>query len=835
VALDITNKEFLKVIFQDQYPEVHVTAITDDPTTGSISQWRGWKFKATWGRLDWSQSNSFYTVSTFSGDRRVDAAAEQLWVLVVDDVGPNGKATQADWNAGLSRRMGRDIEPTYVLETSPGNFHYGYAVAGLDTHAKASLAMSWWMDLVLEVFGKDPGNAGLTRYVRMPQGINNKAKLGKVWKHKLHIWNPKFRYKGEIFIKKLGATEEQWTEACDGGYPRGGKAMAGGASYDDPTQDPTGWGTALWNRGLIETAHKVGAWDMECPWIDGHSDRANSGSSYLGDGTFKCHHGSCEHRTPADWKDELEKLYPGITQEAAEAAWGSDPDPDGGLSDDEKDFLQEQNTQAQTEKAAMAAAFDRFAWLPSGKGMFYDADLNMSMTQASFNLTFLPQREEFAEKAGLWSPNDKTKNGSVRVAPAAAASVRQVCRVASGVEYGPGLQPLFPHYVTPGAWVANTWRDVDLKGVVDDTAWDLFMTLVERVAGDDKSDLMLDWLAMVVGEPSEKPGWQWLVASSPGLGKDTLGTIMSSVVGTENSQTINGPDLGAKWTEWAAKKLVVVSELVSQDHAGRRGGASAYDRIKMFLANMPKRITVEEKWGLRYQVRNVGAFLMFTNHDFPLLVEEGERRLCVVDRRGQPKWDMWQDIQADVVRNPDAWFTIRWRLLERWSTLDEGRREVLRGEAPDTDAKRLMVEASGTPLEVFIDDLTTGEHVLITVDELRDRWRIARRHDGLGTGYRMTVAALKKAGGFHVYEKHPKGQVRGVGTVWAVREEGVVVKGNDLTEKDIRDLLSVRADGENVAVLTTPKSGGDGKSDDVDAAADAFADDDIPDNPLDFL
>jgi hypothetical protein len=82
------------------------------------------------------------------------------------------------------------------------------------------------------------------------------------------------------------------------------------AQTDDPILK------ALESRGLLKgpISGKEGVWDITCPWLGEHTDRADSGAAYFQPGYggrlapgFKCHHGHCESRTV---KDLLRLLKP---------------------------------------------------------------------------------------------------------------------------------------------------------------------------------------------------------------------------------------------------------------------------------------------------------------------------------------------------------------------------------------------------------------------------------------------------------------------------------------------------------------------------------------------
>jgi len=166
------NREFLQSIFGEDYNRVHVTDFIYDP--GNIPKdqhlvsWMGNHYdKYSFQPL----SNQYFTISLFSTDekgvaRRRKALFESTPCIVLDDV--KEKLALED-----AKRL---PAPSWILETSKGSEQWGYI---LDTPCKDRNVVENLLDgLVangLAPDGKDPGMKGVTRYVRLPEGINNKS------------------------------------------------------------------------------------------------------------------------------------------------------------------------------------------------------------------------------------------------------------------------------------------------------------------------------------------------------------------------------------------------------------------------------------------------------------------------------------------------------------------------------------------------------------------------------------------------------------------------------------------------------------------------------------
>jgi hypothetical protein len=400
------------------------------------------------------------------------------------------------------------------------------------------------------------------------------------------------------------------------------------------------------------------------------------------------------------------------------------------------------------------------------------------------------------------------------------------CRMAHHREYAPGEKFIFPNH-DRGSSTLNTWRDPGVgRGVnpknlttpLAKTAIDGLTLLAEQLTGDPKlSELLLDWLALLVGNPGVKPHWQWLVISNPGLGKDMLGVLCAGLLGETNVTHLNAGDLTSQFNPWAASQLVIVNELSSMSGAGRRGGATVYDNMKHYLTAPPNVIMVNEKNVKQFKARNVAGYLMFSNHDIPILMERKDRRLCVVDQRKaadliDTTWNGgWSGFTNDIVEDPQAWaFQACW-LRQRWKNMGvKERHAVTAGDPPMTKAKSSIQRASLSAVDELVEDWTSPDDVaggggpLWTTSELRERYFAAQRHDKrLGhLGWPMVRKKLVDGGMWmpYAHADPERGRVRGVSagggreTVWALYEDlsrtDGIRENMAPTEKEIRDLMS---------------------------------------------
>lgn len=300
--IHLSNAEFLQGIFGGRVAWAHVTSFPDDP-----SEIVGDRRPRCWGgnyysRTSLAPGNQYYTISQFAPDedgkaRRRKHLFSACFVIVVDDVREKIPVEQAN----------RLPEPSYILETSPGSEQWGYI---LQTPCTDRMRVENLLDgLVargLAPDGKDPGMKGVTRYVRLPEGVNTKANRvqangGVAPACRLLSWAPHRKF----CLEDLAGPFNIDLDAA-----RRTTLTTGAADVADHP--------LLGVQDLIHIKKVLspGRYDITCPWVDDHTGKADDGAAVFtnADGSlgFKCHHGSCACRTGGDLVDLIESHYPGF-------------------------------------------------------------------------------------------------------------------------------------------------------------------------------------------------------------------------------------------------------------------------------------------------------------------------------------------------------------------------------------------------------------------------------------------------------------------------------------------------------------------------------------------
>lgn len=351
--IPITNDEFLQAVFGAHWQDAHVTCFTDPPDAIPQARrgicWAGWKRKT---KPVNPGTNTYFCISTFDQvyedsrykDVRRKAQFARCHAIVIDDVGT--KVPEA--------RVA--LAPSWELQTSGKSRQAGYIISPpCDDQQLASGLLAAMVKRGLAIDGTDPGMKGVTRYVRLPGGTNNKTAYGPLgYTCHLNDWSPQLVYTIEQVMAAYGITADE-ARSLGEGIGREGRDAS---PKDDPVLQQ------LTEHGLYRQKKANGWHDITCPWVDEHSAEDDSGTGVFvgteGRYGFQCHHGHCEGRTFADLKAWLAQESPGSMFTVEHAA----PEPGSAL---EKKHWRLTPTTARLDVKPPAVEFTIEKWMQQGK------------------------------------------------------------------------------------------------------------------------------------------------------------------------------------------------------------------------------------------------------------------------------------------------------------------------------------------------------------------------------------------------------------------------------------------------------------------------------------
>lgn len=296
----MNNREFIAHAFAGctAHEAPWVAGFSGDVATAPHSVWFGAPALPL-PQIIGSNRNNYVSVSTFTRNaegqvRRRKDCWSGLWLVLLDDIG-----TKIDKRAALR------LAPSCMVETSPGNFQAWLFLSAPERNSGRAEAL---INGLIAAGASDPGAGNLTRYGRLPVGINGKAKYadkeGQPWIQRVHTWEPAHRYSADEIAAAYGLS-------LAAARPRVQHSRARTDHRDDkylPILEAAGLYLEP-VRGLSE-AHRI-----ICPWHRSHTGKDTGGTVYFSPsdendhrGGFICHHGHCKGRNIAELDHFIARL-----------------------------------------------------------------------------------------------------------------------------------------------------------------------------------------------------------------------------------------------------------------------------------------------------------------------------------------------------------------------------------------------------------------------------------------------------------------------------------------------------------------------------------------------
>jgi hypothetical protein len=267
----VTNPYFIKAVFH-HLPDGAFPAVcskSGDPTDG-----RGWPaYRADSGTELPNDNNNYFNCSSFrlSEDGQLNVRKAQLagyHCLLFDDQG-----TKAP------RDLPYGVVPSWKIETSPGNFQGGIILATPITDVGDAEQLQ---RALLSAGLGDEGASGLSRWARLPNAINGKAKHqidGKPFQCRLVEWHPDKRYTVDEIVSglklELTANKEIRPVSVNNDVTHDGDDVFTPRALENPVV------AAIKARGLYKTPLGSGKHDVTCPWVLEHTDTLDTGAAYF--------------------------------------------------------------------------------------------------------------------------------------------------------------------------------------------------------------------------------------------------------------------------------------------------------------------------------------------------------------------------------------------------------------------------------------------------------------------------------------------------------------------------------------------------------------------------
>lgn len=287
---EITNDIFIHTIFGDLTLERPIcVSFKGDPGEATKRSWFGQAYVDRKTMLPNYQNNYVSCSSYIPNDegiyRRQKSSFAAFHWLLLDDVGVKVDIERVT------------LKPSWIIETSKGNFQYGFILS--QPLRDATVADNLLQSIICAGLCDPGANGAAARIGRLPVAINGKYKDTTC---KLSSWNPDCRYTVQEIVDGLQIELKERGKA--------GRRMSSVRLVDTETNDdvhiPRATDNPVLSALVANNLYKQplggGKHDITCPWVNEHTGAVDQGTAYWEPnetypvGGFKCQHGHCIER-----------------------------------------------------------------------------------------------------------------------------------------------------------------------------------------------------------------------------------------------------------------------------------------------------------------------------------------------------------------------------------------------------------------------------------------------------------------------------------------------------------------------------------------------------------
>ena len=596
----------------------------------------------------------------------------KLHVVVLDDIGTKIPVD----------KIPADLKPTYIIESSEGNFQYGYVLEDPIDSLELAEAL---IQLVYESGLTDAGGKMPTKLVRMPCGVNGKK--GPKRDFRVHLvetdgpfWTPEAMLK----IMDIGVDWKEVVEDPSTVLKKRAIRSAGvtpwspiksQASTLNGIVDPVLEWLYENNKVLQETEDWI---TVKCPWHMDHSPGSGEVAGYSplgrGDGyehmrTFSCFHDHCKTRTTMDYLSYI-------------AAEGAPEVP----------------------------AVDRSGALVSG--WVFDVEGNLAWqikdVEQPRPIRIEAFRNMFPRKVKI-----ATWDGKTKTIPEHTLWLTSPARVSV---YGRTFNPETTSRIVSDPYTGDLmvnmfYRPEWGEGDYDKDEVDNFLQFLTYLIPDTfERDYFMEWLAAKAQNMAFRGAAILMIAKQQGTGRGTLADMLGQLFGHMNLETVPFHELtgDGQWNEWMEKPIVVTNE--TKDIKDTKGFYKAYERLKDLVDPRALDARINPKYGFQRSSKIYTSYLMFSNHDNALAVAGNDRRFFVIRNAATPAapsyfmdLNKWLQRIDKATRRP-VWAKHVWRYLQSWDV----DLERLLAPAPTTVAKQAMIQATTSPFTHAVETIVNA-------------------------------------------------------------------------------------------------------------------------------
>ena len=595
---------------------------------------------------------------------------EYVLFMMLDDIGTKSKMPL--------------VKPTWIMETSPGSYQWGYVFEEQPTKAEFTAAIK----AIAAAGYTDPGATNAVRNCRIPGSVNLKRGRDN-FEAQIIEWNPNNGITLQAFLDAHGIE----AAAPDTAQLRSIRLR------DTGKDSVVEW---MNDHNMILTNVNAEGWmGVVCPNEAQHSD-GNPEARYKPlDRSFCCYHGHCQmlgSKEFLEWVHQnggpqvtqglREELLAEIHNKTLEKLEPNDAYPN------EAKARQLEVEHKQISRLQKADWYKNFAYILSDDSYFEFAH-RREISRGNFNALFrhvpcISVHTGRKVEASVCFDENREQMGA---------------QVLSGVTYAPGDGLLLAR---EGEVFGNRWingrpqldlsvpvRDGDVRRWLDHCEW--------LIPDDDERNHCLDVMAFKLQNPTIKINHAVLHGSDEGSGKDTMWEpFIWALSGPtfRNRTIVDTKGLQSSWGYDLEAELMIINELQESEAAQRRALAN---QLKPIIAAPPLTLTINRKGLHPYQMINRVLVLAFTNYTTPISLPSQDRRwFCVWSTAGK-----MSKPDADAMH---GWYKKGgYEAIATWLYQRDVSAFAPHAAPMETDFKRSMIENS----------MSVTESALVTLIRLR--------------------------------------------------------------------------------------------------------------------
>ena len=581
----------------------------------------------------WYCNTGCFIIDRFK-DGKVSAAAsycERVAFLVLDDVGTKSKEPL--------------LQPTWIIETSPDNYQWGYTFALDDQPLKNEFAAA--IKAIAAAGYTDPGAINPVRNFRIPDSINLKPGRDN-FAANLVEFNPSLEFSLPQICEAFGVVPGEVDSTI----------RVNINLTDTGSDDVLEWLNT--NGQVMEQINGEGWVGVICPNHAEHTDGNAMGRYHPVSRSYSCFHGHCGDWNSSRYLDWVadnggprrsQGLRDDLLAQRLEGAL-SKLSPTEAFPDAASAVIAEVERKelGRTEKAQW---YERFAYIQNDES-YFDLQDRREISRSAFNALFRHiecksiHTARRIEASVCYDENRQAKGARALV----------------GITYAAGESVLVSR---DGDVYGNRWRDARPKVNTTATDADIQRWLdhcAVLVPESAEREHLFNIMAYKTQHPEVKINHAVLHGGDEGCGKDTFwAPFIWAVCGPnlKNRGLVDNDSIASSFGYHLESEILIINELKEPDAKERRALAN---KLKPIIAAPPEMLPVNRKGLHPYDMVNRMFVLAFSNDPVPISLPSQDRRwFCIWSHaprmEAEEAADMWRWYRSGGFEMIAAWLHVR--------------------------------------------------------------------------------------------------------------------------------------------------------------------------------